>query len=85
MTGGNIAAEITLPAHLVLKSYNVDLACAVSKYIGETEKNLDRIFANVESADTVLSFDEGGALFDERPPVRASRDRYTDIKVSYQL
>lgn len=63
----------------------IDLAAIVSKYIGETEKNLDRIFARAEASDAVLYFDEADALFGKRSDVKDSHDRYFNVKANSLL
>ena len=63
----------------------VDLSAVVSKYIGETEKNLRRVFDSANALDTVLFFDEADALFGKRTDVADSHDRYANIEVSYLL
>ncbi|WP_130419847.1 AAA family ATPase [Edaphobacter modestus] len=63
----------------------IDLAAVASKYVGETEKNLDRIFATADSSRSILFFDEADALFGKRSEVRESHDRYANIEVSYLL
>jgi SpoVK/Ycf46/Vps4 family AAA+-type ATPase len=63
----------------------VDLGAVVSKYIGETEKNLDRILETTDPARSILFFDEADALFGERTEVQDSHDRYANIEVSYLL
>ena len=83
-TGKTMAAEI-IAGHLGLDLYKIDLAGVVSKYIGETEKNLDRIFKAAEDANAILFFDEADALFGKRSEVRDSHDRYANIEVSYLL
>jgi hypothetical protein len=83
-TGKTLAAEV-LAARLRLDLYRVDLSQVVSKYIGETEKNLRRIFDAAESGGAVLLFDEADALFGKRGEVRDSHDRYANIEVSYLL
>lgn len=80
----------TLAAHVVADSlgvdlYQVDLAAVVDKYIGETEKNLERVFAHAESLGAVLFFDEADALFGARSAVSDARDRYANQEVSYLL
>ncbi|MCP4202225.1 MAG: AAA family ATPase [bacterium] len=65
--------------------YKIDLSQVVSKYIGETEKNLDRVFAAAESASAILFFDEADALFGKRSEVRDSHDRYANVEISYLL
>jgi hypothetical protein len=83
-TGKTLAAEV-LAAELGLDLYRIDLAGVVSKYIGETEKNLDRIFTAAEAANAVLLFDEADALFGRRSQVRDAHDRYANIEISYLL
>jgi hypothetical protein len=83
-TGKTTAAEV-LVRDLALDLYRVDLAAVVSKYIGETEKNLSRIFAAAEEGGAVLLFDEADALFGKRGEVRDSHDRYANVEVSYLL
>jgi hypothetical protein len=83
-TGKTMAAEV-LAAELDLDLYRVDLGGVVSKYIGETEKNLGRVFDAAESAGAVLLFDEADALFGKRSEVRDSHDRYANLEVSYLL
>jgi len=63
----------------------IDLAAVTSKYIGETEKNLDRIFATTDPSHSILFFDEADALFGKRSDVKDSHDRYANIEVSYLL
>jgi SpoVK/Ycf46/Vps4 family AAA+-type ATPase len=70
---------------LGLDIYRVDLATIVSKYIGETEKNLDRIFAAAEGSNAILFFDEADALFGKRSEVKESHDRYANIETAYLL
>jgi ATPase family associated with various cellular activities (AAA) len=83
-TGKTLAAEIV--AHeLRLDLYRIDLSQVVSKYIGETEKNLQRVFAAAETAGAVLLFDEADALFGKRSEVKDSHDRYANMEVSYLL
>jgi len=65
--------------------YRVDLSAVVSKYIGETEKNLDRIFEAAEQRDWILFFDEADALFGKRSEVKDSHDRYANLEVGYLL
>ncbi|WP_142458992.1 AAA family ATPase [Geodermatophilus aquaeductus] len=83
-TGKTFAAEV-LAADLALDLYRVDLSQVVSKYIGETEKNLRRIFDAAEAGGVVLLFDEADALFGKRSEVKDSHDRYANIEVSYLL
>jgi hypothetical protein len=83
-TGKTMAAEV-LADSLKLDLYRIDLSQIVSKYIGETEKNLRRIFDLAEQSGAVLLFDEADALFGKRSEVRDSHDRYANIEVSYLL
>jgi ATP-dependent 26S proteasome regulatory subunit len=83
-TGKTMAAEV-IASELQLDLYKIDLAGVVSKYIGETEKNLDRIFAAAETANAILFFDEADALFGKRSEVRDSHDRYANLEISYLL
>ncbi len=83
-TGKTMAAEI-LAADLGLDLYTVDLASVVSKYIGETEKNMARIFEQAEKSRALLFFDEADALFGKRSAVRDSHDRYANIEINYLL
>jgi hypothetical protein len=83
-TGKTMAAEV-LAGDLRLDLHRVDLATVVSKYIGETEKNLRRVFDAAESGGAILLFDEADALFGKRSEVRDSHDRYANIEVSYLL
>jgi SpoVK/Ycf46/Vps4 family AAA+-type ATPase len=83
-TGKTLAAGVIAGA-LGLDLYCVDLALVVSKYIGETQKNLDRIFAAAADANAVLLFDEAEALFGARSEVRDAHDRYANIEVAYLL
>ncbi|MEZ4682550.1 MAG: ATP-binding protein [Caldilineaceae bacterium] len=83
-TGKTLAAEI-LANHLRLPLYRIELNAVVSKYIGETEKNLARIFDAAETMGAVLLFDEADALFGKRSEVRDAHDRYANIEVSYLL
>lgn len=83
-TGKTMAAEI-LAGSLGLDLYKIDLSSLVSKYIGETEKNLARVFAEAETANAILFFDEADALFGKRSEVRDAHDRYANIEISYLL
>ena len=83
-TGKTLAAEV-LANELKLDLYRIDLSQVVSKYIGETEKNLRRVFDAAESGGAILLFDEADALFGKRTEVRDSHDRYANIEVSYLL
>jgi len=83
-TGKTMAAEV-VANDLQLDLYKVDLSKVVSKYIGETEKQLSRIFDAAEDGGAVLLFDEADALFGKRSEVKDSHDRYSNIEVSYLL
>ena len=83
-TGKTMAAEV-IAGELQLDLYKIDLSQVVSKYIGETEKNLDRIFTAAESANAILFFDEADALFGKRSEVKDSHDRYANIEIGYLL
>jgi len=83
-TGKTMAAEV-LARELQLDLYRIDLSSVVSKYIGETEKNLRRVFDAAEDGGAVLLFDEADALFGKRSDVKDSHDRYANIEVSYLL
>ena len=74
-----------LAAELALDLYRIDLAATVSKYIGETEKNLRRLFDAAEASGAVLLFDEADALFGKRSEVKDSHDRYANLEVAYLL
>ncbi|WP_204102442.1 MULTISPECIES: ATP-binding protein [Spirulina sp. CCY15215] len=83
-TGKTMASEV-LAQEFNLDLYRIDLSTVVSKYIGETEKNLRRIFDAAESGGVVLLFDEADALFGKRSEVKDSRDRHANMEVSYLL
>ena len=83
-TGKTMAAEV-LANELALDLYRIDLSSVVSKYIGETEKNLRRIFDAAEGVGAILLFDEADALFGKRSEVEDSHDRYANVEVSYLL
>jgi hypothetical protein len=83
-TGKTLAAEV-IAHELQLDLYRIDLSAVVSKYIGETEKNLRRIFDAAEQGGAILLFDEADALFGKRSEVKDSHDRYANIEVSYLL
>src|SRR4029450_10910811 len=83
-TGKTMAAEV-LARELRLDLYRIDLSSVVSKYIGETEKNLKQVFDAAEEGGSVLLFDEADALFGKRSEVKDSHDRYANIEVSYLL
>ena len=83
-TGKNMAAEV-LARHVDLDLYRIDLASVVNKYIGETEKNLRRVFDAFEDGGAILFFDEADALFGKRSEVKDSHDRYANIEINYLL
>jgi len=83
-TGKTMAAEI-MALELKLPMYRIDLSQVVNKYIGETEKNLKRIFDAADVSDVVLFFDEADSLFGKRTDVGDSRDRYANLEISYLL
>jgi SpoVK/Ycf46/Vps4 family AAA+-type ATPase len=83
-TGKTLAAE-AVAGELGLNLYRIDLATVVSKYIGETEKNLDRLFRAAERSNAVLLFDEADALFGRRSIVRDAHDRYANVEIAYLL
>ncbi|WP_436699430.1 ATP-binding protein [Nocardioides sp. BYT-33-1] len=83
-TGKTLAAEVV--AHsLDLDLYRIDLSTVVSKYIGETEQNLDRLFDAASAGNAVLFFDEADSVFGKRAEVKDARDRYANLEVSYLL
>ena len=83
-TGKTMSAEV-IARELRLDLYRVDLSQIVSKYIGETEKNLDQIFTAAENSNAILFFDEADALFGKRSEVRDAHDRYANLEISYLL
>jgi SpoVK/Ycf46/Vps4 family AAA+-type ATPase len=83
-TGKTMAAEI-IANELQLDLFKIDLSSRVSKYIGETEKNIDRIFKEAEAGNAVLFFDEADAIFGKRSEIKDSHDRYSNIEVNYLL
>jgi len=83
-TGKTMAAEI-IAGELGLDVYKIDLSTVVSKYIGETEKNLSRIFTEATTSNAILFFDEADALFGKRSEVRDAHDRYANIEINYLL
>jgi ATP-dependent 26S proteasome regulatory subunit len=83
-TGKTMCADI-IAHELSMELYKIDLSTIVSKYIGETEKNLDRIFTEAERSNAILFFDEADALFGKRSEVKDSHDRYANIEVGYLL
>src|SRR5258706_6737071 len=79
------AAAQMLAKELGRDLYRVDLSKIVSKYIGETEKNLRQVFAAAQASDSILCFDEADALFGKRSEVKDSHDRYANIEINYLL
>ena len=83
-TGKSMAAALVAKT-LALDLHRVELAGIVSKYIGETEKNLDRVFDAARSGNAILFFDEADALFGKRSEVKDAHDRYANIEIAYLL
>jgi len=83
-TGKTMAAEV-IASELQLPMFRIDLSQVVNKYIGETEKNLRRIFDAAELSDCILFFDEADALFGKRTEVKDAHDRFANIEISYLL
>jgi SpoVK/Ycf46/Vps4 family AAA+-type ATPase len=83
-TGKTMAAEV-IAGELGLDLFKIDLSCLVSKYIGETEKNLSRVFEEAEQSNAILFFDEADSVFGKRSEVKDSHDRYANIEVNYLL
>jgi hypothetical protein len=83
-TGKTMSAEVIAGA-LGLDLYVIDLSTVVDKYIGETEKNLDRVFTEADRVNGVLLFDEADAIFGKRSEVKDARDRYANVEVAYLL
>ncbi len=83
-TGKTMAAEV-ISNELRLDLYKIDLSQVVSKYIGETEKNLHRIFQEAQASNAILFFDEADALFGKRSEVKDAHDRYANIEIGYLL
>ena len=83
-TGKTMAAEV-IANELQLHLYRIDLSAVVSKYIGETEKNLRKLFDAAEDGGAILFFDEADALFGKRSEVKDSHDRYANIEINYLL
>jgi len=83
-TGKTMAAEVIANA-LQLDLFRIDLSAVVSKYIGETEKNLRKLFDAAEDSGAILFFDEADALFGKRSEVKDSHDRYANIEINYLL
>jgi len=82
--GKTMAASI-IAKELNLEIYKIDLSSVVSKYIGETEKNLDHIFKEAQTSNAVLFFDEADALFGKRSEVKDAHDRYANVEIDYLL
>ncbi len=83
-TGKTLAARV-LANELGLELFRIDLATVVSKWLGETEKNLERVFAAAQGANAVLFFDEADAVFGRRSDVQDSHDRYANLQTAYLL
>src|SRR5256885_2187460 len=83
-TGKTMAAQV-IAAELGLEIYRIDLSQVVSKYIGETEKNLAQVFDDAEATNAILFFDEADALFGKRSEVKDAHDRYANVEVGYLL
>jgi DNA polymerase III delta prime subunit len=83
-TGKTMAASV-LANSLKLELYRIDLSAVISKYVGETEKNLNRIFNEAHRSNAVLLFDEADAVFGKRSEVKDAHDRYANIEVAYLL
>lgn len=83
-TGKTMAAEV-IANELKLDLYKIDLSTVVSKYIGETEKNLEKIFTEAQSSNAILFFDEADALFGKRSEVKDAHDKYANIEIAYLL
>lgn len=83
-TGKTMAAEV-IANELGLDLYKIDLSAVVSKYIGETEKNLNRVFTEAEHSNAILFFDEADALLGKRSEVKDAHDRYANIEIAYLL
>ena len=83
-TGKTMCAEI-IAGDLQLDAFKLDLSCVVSKYIGETERNLSRIFEEAETSNSILFFDEADALFGKRSEIKDAHDRYANIEINYLL
>ncbi len=79
-----MAAQV-LAKRLDLPMYRIDLSAVVSKYIGETEKNLNKLFDAAEVSDVILLFDEADALFGKRSEAGDAHDRYGNLSISYLL
>ncbi len=82
---GKIMAAEAIASDLRMPLYKIDLMAVVNKYIGETERNLRRVFEAADRSDCVLFFDEADALFGKRTEVKDSHDRYANVDVAYLL
>jgi SpoVK/Ycf46/Vps4 family AAA+-type ATPase len=80
----NVAVEV-IANELRLDVFRIDLAMIVTKYISETEKNLNKIFREAENCDAILFFDEADALFGKRSEIRDAHDHYENIEINYLL
>jgi SpoVK/Ycf46/Vps4 family AAA+-type ATPase len=83
-TGKTMAAEV-IAGELGLELFRIDLSAVVSKYIGETEKNLEVVFRAADRGDAVLLFDEADALFGKRSEVKDAHDRHANVEIAYLL
>jgi len=83
-TGKTMSAEV-MAGELGIDLYKIDLSTVVSKYIGETEKNLDVVFREAEGSNAILLFDEADSIFGKRSEVKDAHDRYANLEVSYLL
>jgi hypothetical protein len=83
-TGKTLSAEV-VAGELGLDLYVIDLSTVVDKYVGETEKNLDRVFSEADGVNGVLLFDEADAIFGKRSEVHDARDRYANVEIAYLL
>lgn len=83
-TGKTMSSEV-IAGDLGVDLYKIDLSCVVSKYVGETERNLEQIFQEAESSNSILLFDEADALFGKRSEVKDAHDRYANIEINYLL
>ena len=79
------AAAKAMAKQLRRDLYRIDLSAIVSKYIGETEKNIERLFARAEASGAILIFDEADALFGKRSDVKDSHNRYANIEIDYLM
>lgn len=83
-TGKTMAAQL-LASQQGVDLYKIDMSAVVSKYVGETEKNLSRVFAEAEDSNAILFFDEADALFGKRGKVEEARDRWANLEINYLL